>query len=253
MATKTHETNFGMLIALVLLTGAILVVAIALNNRSTTPPTASIVQKVTIGQQTVSVPNWELFKNGNMWALTNPSRKLASNYTPELTETTVAHTGTASKISKKIAPELGSLFNAADKNSIKLMLSSAYRSEADQQALYTTYLRMNGKQYVHDYVAEPGASEHQTGLAVDLSVASNACKTDANACSLDAPSIAWLRKHAAEYGFIERYPEGKQSVTGIAGEHWHYRYVGVPLAKALSTENITLDEFVQQTAPGYAH
>jgi D-alanyl-D-alanine carboxypeptidase len=132
------------------------------------------------------------------------------------------------------------------------MFSSTYRSALDQRVIYDTFQSLYGKEYVHDYVAVPGASEHQTGLAVDIATASRDCSVDANACSLDADAMAWLRAHAADYGFIERYPSGKQSITGVAGEHWHYRYVGVPLAKALDGAHMTLDEFVQQTAPGYA-
>lgn len=252
MATKTHETNFGALIVFVLLSGAILLVAVGLTLRAASPKSLASVQEVEVGKQIVNVPDWQVFRSGNIWALTNSTRKLSDNYTPSVVEAPVAHTGNDMKVAASLSHTLTSLFAAADKDGVKLMLSSAYRSAADQQAMYSTYLKMNGKQYVQDYVAVPGASEHQTGLAVDLAVASNSCKANASACSLDAPAIAWLRKHAAEYGFIERYPEGKQSITGIAGEHWHYRYVGVPLAKALTNASMTLDEFVQQTAPGYS-
>jgi len=205
-----------------------------------------------VGNQKVIVPSWSLFASGKLWSLVSSDHTLSLSYTPDLAEVTVTHVPDATQVSKTIITPLDSMVKRASSDGISLMLSSAYRSSDDQQAIYNSLLNMYGRQYVHEYVAEPGASEHQTGLAVDIATISHGCTIDANACSLDASGIAWLRAHAADYGFIERYPSGKQSITGVAGEHWHYRYVGVPLAKALTAANMTLDEFVQQVAPGYA-
>ncbi len=210
------------------------------------------VARAELGSATLSVPTWNLFHAGKMWSLVSPEHHLESNFTPELAETTLDHAPGVTTIGKHIEGPLNSMFTAATSNNVNLMLSSAYRSATDQQELYDTLLGLRGSQYVQQYVAVPGTSEHQTGLAVDIASVSQGCKLDADACSLDATGITWLRTNAASYGFIERYPSGKQSITGVSGEHWHYRYVGVPLAKALSTANITLDEFVQQIAPGYA-
>ena len=214
----------------------------------TTKPVTSAV----LGDTTVSVPTWEYFKPGNLWSLVSAKHMIALNYTPTLVTTTVEHAPAATQVSKTVEAPLASLVAAAHSSGVDLMLSSAYRSSTDQQTTYNELLARNGAEYVHEYVAAPGASEHQTGLAVDIASVTHGCEIDANACSLDANGIAWLRAHASTYGFLERYPSGKQSITGVAGEHWHYRYVGVPLAKALTNAHLTLDEFVQQIAPGYA-
>lgn len=214
--------------------------------------TSKPVASVTTGDATVSIPSWSYFATGQIWNLISEKHKITLAYVPELTPTIVHHAPGADQIGTLAEKPLESLAAAAESDGISLMLSSAYRSAKDQQDTYNSLLALHGSDYVHEYVASPGASEHQTGLAVDFASASRECEVNANDCSLDADAIAWLRDHAADFGFMERYPSGKQSITGVAGEHWHYRYVGVPLAKALTNSRLTLDEFVQQAAPGYA-
>lgn len=214
--------------------------------------TSKPVTAASLGDTTISIPSWNYFKTGQLWNLVSDKHTISLDYTPELTLTTVSHAPGAEHVSTVTEKPLESLVAAAKSDGISLMLSSAYRSAKDQQDTYNSLLALHGSDYVHEYVAAPGASEHQTGLAVDIATATQGCEIDANACSLDADAIAWLRERAADYGFIERYPSGKQSITDVAGEHWHYRYVGVPLAKALASANMTLDEFVQQVAPGYS-
>lgn len=223
-------------------------VTVSTSEFDSSKPVASAVA----GDTTISVPSWDYFTPGHMWSLISEQHHLSLSYLPELITTTVHHAPGADKASTLAEKPLESLVAAAQSDGLSVMLSSAYRSAKDQQDTYDSLLALHGTDYVHEYVASPGASEHQTGLAFDLASASKACEVDANQCSLDADAIAWLREHAADFGFIERYPSGKQSITGVAGEHWHYRYVGVPLAKALTNANLTLDEFVAQIAPGYA-
>lgn len=215
----------------------------------TTKPVAA----ASLGNTTISIPSWNYFNPGQLWNLVSDKHTISLDYVPELTSAAVSHAPDAEQVSAVTEKPLESLVTAAQSDGISLTLSSAYRSAKDQQDTYNSLLALHGTDYVHEYVAVPGASEHQTGLAVDIATATHGCAIDANSCSLDAGAITWLRKHAASYGFIERYPSGKQSITGVAGEHWHYRYVGVPLAKALTGANLTLDEFVQQIAPGYAY
>lgn len=252
MYMRQVKTNYGALLLLALVP----VLCAVLISRGSTEQlvydTSTPVAAAEIGDATVSVPSWSLFHNGQIWSLVSSSHQLKLTFTPKLTETIVTHAPDATKISTQIHGPLTSMISQAKTEGVNLMLSSAYRSALDQQVLYSALLTLHGREYVQQYVAAPGASEHQTGLAVDIATLTHGCEIDANACSLDANGIAWLRAHAAEYGFIERYPSGKQSITGVAGEHWHYRYVGVPLAKALTSVNMTLDEFVEQVAPGYA-
>ena len=246
------KTNYGALLLLALVPAFCVVLISRSSTEQLVYDTSKPVASVQVDDATVSIPSWSLFHDGQMWSLVSSSHQLELTFAPELTDTTVAHAPDATKISTRIHGPLTSMIAQAKTEGVNLMLSSAYRSALDQQVLYSALLTLHGREYVQQYVAAPGASEHQTGLAVDIATVTHGCEIDANACSLDANGIAWLRTHAAEYGFIERYPSGKQSITGVAGEHWHYRYVGVPLAKALISANMTLDEFVQQIAPGYA-
>lgn len=215
----------------------------------------SISKTVEIGDRHFGVPTWELFQNQGTWQYVSAKKSLPAGYTPnELVSVGVAHGDTASdmQVARVVQSHLSEMFTAAQDNGVSLMVSSAYRSESDQQATYDTYLQRQGQAYVAQFVAAPLHSEHQTGLALDITGASAACAADSYQCSVTPGVVSWLEEHAAKYGFVQRYPSGKQSITGVAGEAWHYRFVGRPLAEALTTTKLTFDEFVQQAAPGYA-
>lgn len=212
----------------------------------------SVVLSVRIGNDAIDIPTWEFFTPGHVWSLVSKAHSLPATFTPELVATSVAHTSTELQVARTMNPKLQSMFEAAESDGSPLMLSSAYRSQSAQQEIYDGYLRLYGQSYVNSYVALPGTSEHQTGLAVDIASYSDECAQTADDCSLDYEAIVWLNQNAAQFGFIQRYPSGKQSITGIAGEAWHYRYVGTELARLLTNSGMTLDEFVQQTAPGYS-
>ncbi|MBO4913924.1 MAG: M15 family metallopeptidase [Oscillospiraceae bacterium] len=114
---------------------------------------------------------------------------------------------------------------------VHLDINSAYRTVAQQKALAESYRKKYGEDYVKAYVATPGYSEHHTGLAIDLYLE-----------SMDV----WAKIHArlAEFGFILRYPDGKESITGYAYEPWHIRYVGVDIAKEITARGITFEEYL---------
>ena len=105
---------------------------------------------------------------------------------------------------------------------------SGYRSRAEQEAIFSSSLRENGEAFTRAYVALPGCSEHQTGLAIDLGE--------------NRPDLDFIRR-AAEYGFILRYPEDKAAVTGIQFEPWHFRYVGWPHARLMERDGLVLEEY----------
>lgn len=129
------------------------------------------------------------------------------------------------------------------------MLSSGYRSYNAQASLYNSYAAKDGQAAADTYSARPGYSEHQTGLAMDV--------CNAGACSLEqsfaaTPFGQWLAAHAHEYGFIIRYPSGKQHITGYIYEPWHLRYVGTGLAAQIYASGKTLEEhFGLPAAPTY--
>ena len=119
---------------------------------------------------------------------------------------------------------------------LNIYANSAYRSYSEQEEVYNRYLKLNGKNYVLNYVSLPGFSEHQTGLGVDIKAGSS------NTFSGTKES-KWLKENAYKYGFILRYEADKQDITGYKSEEWHYRYVGVDVAKYIYENDITLEEY----------
>lgn len=119
---------------------------------------------------------------------------------------------------------------------LNISITSAYRSYDEQKELYNTYLKLYGKSYVDKYVALPGHSEHQTGLAIDLE--SLECDIFRN-----SKEYLWVKENACKYGFIIRYQEGKEKITGYEAEEWHIRYVGKKAAEYIYKNNITFEEY----------
>lgn len=143
------------------------------------------------------------------------------------------------------------LIAAASADGLGVRIISAYRPYSMQVDLYNGYVARDGQAAADTYSARPGHSEHQTGLTVDFD--------DGGACMLegcfgDTPAGQWIAEHAGEFGFIERYPGGKEHVTGFMPEPWHYRYVGTELAAQMKRTGVTtLEEFFDlPAAPGYA-
>lgn len=119
---------------------------------------------------------------------------------------------------------------------------SGYRSRAEQEAIFSDSLRDNGEDFTRSYVALPGCSEHQTGLAIDL----GENRPDLDFIRPQFPDTGvfrTFRRRASEYGFILRYPEDKTSITGIQYEPWHFRYMGWPHARLMEREGLVLEEY----------
>lgn len=140
---------------------------------------------------------------------------------------------------------------AAASEGVTLRIISAYRDVATQQSLYNRYVARDGQAAADTYSARPGHSEHQTGLAVDFDDYGSCYLA---ACFADTAAGMWLAQHAADYGFINRYPRGAEAITGFQFEPWHYRFVGTELATEMQrTRTATLEEFFGlQPAPNYA-
>ncbi|MBW4839257.1 MAG: M15 family metallopeptidase [Paenibacillaceae bacterium] len=142
---------------------------------------------------------------------------------------------------KEAAAALEELFEGAEKDGIYLAGVSAYRSHRTQTALFNRYVEKDGEEVAKTYSAVPGHSEHETGLAIDVSGSDGKCA--AESCFGDTKEAAWLADHVTEYGFIIRYPEGKEDITGYKYEPWHLRYVGNEIAADIGERNITLEEY----------
>lgn len=189
----------------------------------------------------------------SIWVVSNKQRPLSpADFAPgDLSMPEGVENEFSQPLREPAARAVESLVAAAAADGLNVRIISAYRDYATQVALYNGYVARDGQEAADTYSARPGHSEHQTGLAVDFD--------DHGACYLascfgETPAGSWLAEHAAEYGFVLRYPEGKQEVTGFMPEPWHFRYVGPELAEEMRASGVTtLEEFFGlPAAPGYA-
>lgn len=180
--------------------------------------------------------------------LVNREYPLPEGYAPEnLTTPDILFPFADTTIDKaKMTPEAGNalalLFDAAySEAGLTLYGVSAYRSYARQYTIYATNLATNGIAHTNRYSAAPGRSEHQTGLAIDISCASEGFGLEETFA--DTPEGIWVAANAHRFGFILRYPKDKEHITGYHYEPWHLRYVGTELAAYLYETGLTLDEY----------
>ncbi|GAA3344395.1 M15 family metallopeptidase [Lysinibacillus sp. FSL M8-0216] len=138
---------------------------------------------------------------------------------------------------------LNQMLEAAKQQGFDLVAFSGYRSFEYQTTLYNNYVNRDGQEAADRYSARPGYSEHQTGLAFDIGERG---KEDVWLTEEfgETPAGQWLFAHAQEYGFILRFPQNKEEITGYMYESWHYRYVGKDVAKEIAKQSITLEEYL---------
>lgn len=135
---------------------------------------------------------------------------------------------------------LQEMFSAAEADGIKLFVKSGFRSYLTQKSLYNSYVKRDGATAADRYSARAGHSEHQTGLAFDIN--------KANSNFAGSPEANWLAANCYKYGFIIRYPEGKEAITGYIHEPWHIRYLGVDIATAVYNSGLCLEEYLGITS-----
>lgn len=146
--------------------------------------------------------------------------------------------GSSPKLRNEAYNSFIEMYNEAKKENLTIIINSAYRSYKYQEDLYNQYLKQYGKEYTDKYAARPGFSEHQTGLTIDVTT------YGANGDTFDTTEeFKWLTANAHKYGYILRYPKGKEYLTGYEYESWHYRYVGVDVATSVHDNDITYDEY----------
>lgn len=143
------------------------------------------------------------------------------------------------------AHALEDLVNGALEEDIHILGASGYRSYERQESIYANNVSNRGQEATDKISSRPGHSEHQTGLAMDVTTAS--VNYSLQESLGDQPEGQWLAEHAHEYGFIIRYPEGKSSITGYSYEPWHLRYVGIDTATFLYENNLTYEELIIAT------
>ena len=143
-----------------------------------------------------------------------------------------------------ILKDLLNMFKEAQNNGYYIIVDSGYRSYSYQKNILDKKIKEVGEEKAYKIVAIPGTSEHQTGLCIDIAYLYNEIYND-NVTENDE-EVIWLIENCYKYGFILRYPKGKEEITGYIFEPWHYRYVGKKLAKTLHKNNETLEEYYKR-------
>ncbi|MEH6954797.1 M15 family metallopeptidase [Neobacillus drentensis] len=182
--------------------------------------------------------------------LVNKQNKLPASYQPsDLIYPDIPFTFKQRTEKRQMRAKAGAaiekLFAGAKRQGVDLLGVSAYRSHAAQTTLFNYYVDLDGYKAASAYSAAPGTSEHETGLAIDVTGGDGTCA--AEDCFEGTKEATWLQNHAAEYGFIIRYPKGKDSITGYQYEPWHLRFVGKDIAKKIMSRGITLEEYLNTT------
>ncbi|UVI31120.1 M15 family metallopeptidase [Paenibacillus spongiae] len=181
--------------------------------------------------------------------LVNKERTLPSSYVPsDLVVPNVPFSFSGSNPKKQLrkpaAAALEKLFAGAKKDGISLKAVSGYRSYATQQSIFARNAKLKGEALANKTSARAGQSEHQTGLAMDVSSASVDYTLEQRFGKTKEGK--WLKANAAKYGFIIRFGEGQEKLTGYSYEPWHIRYVGVWIAGEITRQGKTLEQYLEQ-------
>ncbi|MFJ5963120.1 D-alanyl-D-alanine carboxypeptidase family protein [Bacillus sp. NPDC093026] len=198
--------------------------------------------KVVSGLKTIQNPE-------NILALVNKEYALPGTYKPSdlvvpKVEFSFSEDIEKRYIRKEAAEALAKLFNRAKKENYELVAVSGYRSYDRQKTIFDSEVKIKGKEKAQEAVALPGESEHQTGLAIDIS--SKSAGFEISEKFGETPDGKWVAKNAYKYGFIIRYPKGKEDITKYEYEPWHLRYVGKEAAKAMHDHDLTFEEYMNK-------
>ena len=174
-------------------------------------------------------------EKGNL-ILVNKYYQLDKDYVPEDLVTIEGN----ESAKKEVADAYQQMKQDAAKEGLLLSITSGYRSYETQNIIYNRYKNEHGLEWADSYSARPGHSEHQTGLALDIT------SSRSNFDTFEGTNeFTWLIENAYRYGFILRYPKEKEYITGYHYESWHYRYVGKEMAEKIQKENITYEEYYE--------
>lgn len=189
----------------------------------------SITHKIPVSEE------WNLI-------VVNRWNELPEDYSVELTELS-----NGQKVDSRIYPYLQEMFDAARTEDVYPVVREGYRTAEEQQEILDDkiqsyinqgYSQVKAERTAKEWVALPGTSEHQLGIAVDINADKSKCSNE--------DVYGWLAENAYKYGFVLRYPPGKQKITGTSYEPWHYRYVGEEAAKEIYERGICLEEYFKQ-------
>ncbi|MBR6568218.1 MAG: M15 family metallopeptidase [Clostridia bacterium] len=178
-------------------------------------------------------------ENGRLLMLINSENKVPEDY-----ETELITLSNGERVDSEIYPDLQKMFDDMRAEGYYPEVRSGYRSEENQEEIFESkyasfreqgYSKKEARKLTEKWVAEPGTSEHETGLAVDINPDRDKSGDEV---------YRWLSENAHKYGFIKRYPEDKTDITGIGNEPWHYRYVGERAAREIKEKGMCLEEYI---------
>ena len=171
--------------------------------------------------------------------LVNKYYSLSKDYVPELVTLNESYTTLSSRATKEVSNAFSTMVEDAKKQNLTIYCQNGYRSYDSQNYIFNDMRRSKGDEYANLHEARAGFSEYQTGLSLELIHGKNQNQNEFK----DSKEFAWLKENAYKYGFILRYPEGKENITGFAYKPYYFRYVGKNPAKTIWRENITLEEY----------
>ena len=187
--------------------------------------------------------NIKLIENpDDVLVLVNKNNQLLSSYIPkDLESISLKYANKDKYLKKETKIAFEKLSEDASKLGYRIVAVSAYRDYNYQNELFNYYVKEKGLNYALECSAKPGHSEHQTGLALDVEGSNKDYDNFEN-----SKEFIWMKDNAYKYGFILRYPKGKEHITGFKYEPWHYRYVGIEVAKYIYENNLTLEEYFKK-------
>ena len=226
MATKKKKENW--IVKLLKIVVAIYLLLVLCQLIGDAYSRLSVTHKITVSEE------WNLI-------VVNAWNELPEDYSVELTELS-----NGQKVDSRIYPYLQEMFDAAREEGVYPVVREGYRTAEEQQEILEDriqtyinqgYSRSRAERTAKEWVALPGTSEHQLGIAVDINADKSMCSNE--------EVYAWFAENAYKYGFILRYPIGKQEITGTSYEPWHYRYVGEEAALEIYEQGICLEEYFE--------
>lgn len=226
MATKKKKENW--IVKLLKIVVAIYLLLVLCQLIGDAYSRLSVTHKITVSEE------WNLI-------VVNAWNELPEDYSVELTELS-----NGQKVDSRMYPYLQGMFDAAREEGVYPVVREGYRTAEEQKGILDDkiqtyinqgYSQSRAEKTAKEWVALPGTSEHQLGIAVDINADKSKCSNE--------DVYAWLAENAYKYGFILRYPLGKQEITGTSYEPWHYRYVGEEAALEIYEQGICLEEYFE--------
>ncbi|WP_413526683.1 D-alanyl-D-alanine carboxypeptidase family protein [Marinilactibacillus psychrotolerans] len=188
----------------------------------------------------------DILDDSNILKLVNKKYSLSEDYIPgdlvNLEVPTVLENAEVNQLRKEPADALKEMIDYAEEENIDILARSGYRSYKTQVQLFDNYVANHGEEAANKFSARPGESEHQTGLSID--VTSESVNFQLTESFGETAEGLWVQENAHEFGFIIRYPEGKEEITGYQYEPWHLRYVGNDMAQSIYESGLTYEEYL---------